>query len=151
MGRRGTANARLSGQVRGAVAEAVRHLAARAGIAVVTVPARGTSSGCPRCLGCSITAPPPDRAGWRGWKWAVCGRCGLSCDRDHAAAERIVARGLLGQAATATDGRSGAWSIATTVDGPVARARRPRPQPTWPRASVRRDRCPRPLLIARRW
>jgi hypothetical protein len=137
-GRRGTANARLSGQVRGTLAGAVRHLAAPAGIAVVTVPARGTSSGCPRCLGALHHAPAPDRASMRGWKWAVCSRCGLSCDRDHAAAERIVARGLLGQAATVTDRRSGAWRIPTTVDGPVARARRPRARPPRRTRSVRR-------------
>ena len=42
-------NARLSGQVRGTVVDAIHHLAAKAGIAVVTVPARGTSKYCPRC------------------------------------------------------------------------------------------------------
>jgi Putative transposase DNA-binding domain len=153
-GRRGTANARLSGQVRGSLVEAVRHLAARAGIAVATVPARGTSSGCPRCLGALHHAPAPDRAGRRGWRWAVCGRCGLSCDRDHAAAERIVARGLLGQAATVTDRRPGAWRIPTTVDGPVARARRPHARPRGRTRSVRRrQRAPaarsnRPTMTA---
>ncbi|MFD0592026.1 hypothetical protein ACFQZ4_05170 [Catellatospora coxensis] len=40
-------NARLSGQVRGQVAAAIVHLAAKAGLAVVTVPARGTSRYCP--------------------------------------------------------------------------------------------------------
>jgi hypothetical protein len=40
-------NARLSGQVRGSVAAAIRHLGAKAGIAVVGVPARGTSKFCP--------------------------------------------------------------------------------------------------------
>jgi hypothetical protein len=39
-------NARLSGQVRGLVVAAIRHLAAKAGIAVA---ARGTSKYCPRC------------------------------------------------------------------------------------------------------
>ena len=42
-------NARLSGQVRGVVVDAIRHLAAKAGLAVVNVPARGTSKHCPRC------------------------------------------------------------------------------------------------------
>ena len=37
------------GQVRGTVFAAVTHLAARDGTAVVTVPAAGTSTGCPRC------------------------------------------------------------------------------------------------------
>jgi hypothetical protein len=57
-GRR-TGNARLSGQVRGTVVAAVRHLAARAGIATVTVPARGTSKQCPRCGKPLHHAPAP--------------------------------------------------------------------------------------------
>jgi Putative transposase DNA-binding domain len=138
-GRRGAANARLSGQVRGTIVGAVRHLAAKAGVAVVTVPARGTSKGCPRCRGVLSHAPAPDRANQRGWKWAGCPRCGLSCDRDHAAAERIVARGLLAQPHTVTDRKTGARTIRTTVDGPVARARRPRRQT---RSVRRRQRRP---------
>jgi len=137
-GRRGAANARLSGQVRGTIAGAVRHLAAKAGVAVVTVPARGTSKGCPRCLGVLNHAPAPDRANQRGWKWAVCPRCGLSCDRDQAAAERIVARGLLAQHHTMADRKTGARTIRTTLDGPVARARRPRRQTRRRTRSVRR-------------
>jgi hypothetical protein len=93
-GRR-TGNARLSGQVRGRVVDAIRHLAARAGIATVTVPARGTSKLCPRCGKPLRHAPAPDRTGEHGWKWATCSGCGLASDRDYAAAERIVARGLL--------------------------------------------------------
>jgi hypothetical protein len=42
-------NAWLSGQIRGTVVAAVRHLAAKAGIATITVPARGTFKLCPRC------------------------------------------------------------------------------------------------------
>ena len=61
-------NARLSGQVRGTVAEAIRHLGAKAGIAVVTVPARGTSKRCPRCLNTLTHHPAPDRLTERGWK-----------------------------------------------------------------------------------
>ncbi|MEV1249449.1 zinc ribbon domain-containing protein [Nonomuraea sp. NPDC049750] len=78
----------------------MRHLAARHSIAVVTVPARGTSRYCPRCgQGTSVLmhCSAPDRVGERGWRWASCPACGLSCDRDWAAAERILARGLLGQ------------------------------------------------------
>jgi len=127
-GRRGSANARLSGQVRGVVVAAIRHLAAKAGIAMVTVPARGTSKYCPRCLGVVHHAPAPDRADQHGWKWSVCGGCGLSCDRDHAAAERIVSRGLLAQSHTLTDRKTGTRAIRVSVDGPVARARRPKLQ-----------------------
>ena len=121
-------NARLSGQVRGLVVAAIRHLAAKAGIAVVTVPARGTSKYCPRCG--TGTSPlkhvaAPDRPNRAGWKWARCS-CGLSADRDWAAAERIVARGLLGQSHTRTDRATGHRTITVVVEGNVSRARRPR-------------------------
>lgn len=142
-GRRGTANARLSGQVRGTIVDAVRHLAAKAGIAVVTVPARGTSRCCPRCLRVLRHAPAPDRRSQQGWRWSVCRHCTLSCDRDHAAAERIVARGLLAQAHTVTDRTSGTRSIRTAVDGPVARVRRRRNHSRCQRRAAR-PAAPRP-------
>ncbi|MEU9291595.1 zinc ribbon domain-containing protein, partial [Streptomyces sp. NPDC048275] len=119
-------NARLSGQVRGTVAEAIRHLGAKAGIAVVTVPARGTSKLCPGCLSTLTYHPAPDRLAERGWKWAHCTGCGLSMDRDHAAARRIVSRGLLAQAHTTTDRTTHARTIRTTIDGTVALVRRPK-------------------------
>ncbi|MDH6622705.1 hypothetical protein M2271_000492 [Streptomyces sp. LBL] len=119
-------NARLSGQVRGTVAEAMRHLAAKAGIAVVTVPARGTSRLCPGCLNTLTHHPAPDRLSERGWKWAHCTGCGLSMDRDHAAARRIVSRGLLAQTHTTTDRATGARTIRTTVDATVTLVRRPK-------------------------
>lgn len=119
-------NARLSGQVRGTVAEAIRHLGARAGITVVTVPARGTSARCPGCLGTLTHHPAPDRLGERGWKWANCAGCGLSMDRDHAAARRIVSRGLLAQSHTVTERATATRTIRTTVDGKVCGVRRPK-------------------------
>ncbi|MFD4652429.1 zinc ribbon domain-containing protein [Streptomyces sp. NPDC058441] len=119
-------NARLSGQVRGTVAEAIRHLGARVGIAVVTVPARGTSRLCPGCLNTLTHHPAPDRLAERGWKWAHCDRCGLSMDRDHAAARRIVSRGLLAQAHTTTDHATHTRTIRTTVDAAVTQVRRPK-------------------------
>jgi hypothetical protein len=122
-GRR-SGNARLSGQVRGSVVAAIRHLASRQGIATVTVPPRGTSKLCPRCGEALQHAPAPDRARERGWKWASCPSCGLAGDRDHAAAERIVARGLLAQAQVRTEPKTGQHTITTTVEGNVARARR---------------------------
>ncbi|MEQ4718481.1 transposase [Nonomuraea sp. B19D2] len=148
-GRRGRANARLSGQVRGQIVEAIRHLAAKHTIAVVTVPARGTSKYCPRCgSGTSLLqhCPAPDRLSERGWAWAYCPACGLSCDRDWAAAERIVARGLLGQNATRTHRATGARTIGKVVEGNVARVRRTR-KPTRAARRARRtgtDLHPRP-------
>ncbi|MET8001140.1 transposase [Nonomuraea glycinis] len=122
-------NAKLSGQVRGRVVDAIRHLAAKAKVAVVTVPARGTSAFCPRCgdgESALTHVLAPDRLTQRGWKWAYCPKCGLSCDRDRAAAERIVSRGLLGQTATFTDRKSGKRAIRAGVDGNVTRVRRPK-------------------------
>ncbi|MGW4959203.1 zinc ribbon domain-containing protein [Nonomuraea sp. NPDC004186] len=148
-GRRGRANARLSGQVRGQIVAAIRHLAAKHTIAVVTVPARGTSKYCPRCgNGSSVLrhCPAPDRLTEKGWTWAYCPACGLSCDRDWGAAERIASRGLLGQHATRTHRTTGARTIPTAVEGNVARARRPR-RPTRAARRARRtqtDLHPRP-------
>jgi hypothetical protein len=119
-------NARLSGQVRGTLTEAIRHLAAKTGIAVVTVPARGTSALCPGCLGALTHHPAPDRLGERGWKWAHCTGCGLSMDRDHAAARRIVSRGLLAQTHTVTDRTTNTRTIRTTIEGTVTMVRRPK-------------------------
>lgn len=119
-------NARLSGQVRGTVTDAIRHLAAKAGITVVTVPARGTSARCPQCVGPLGHHPAPDRLGERGWAWAHCPGCGLSLDRDHAAARRIVSRGLLGQAHTTTERATGIRTIRTPAEGTVTVVRRPK-------------------------
>lgn len=119
-------NSRLSAQVRGRVVDAIRHLAARAGLMVVTVPARGTSRLCPRCNRVLAHTPAPDRTEEKGWKWAICRNCGLAGDRDHTAAERIVARGLLAQTHLRTDPRTGNHAITTIVEGNVARARRPK-------------------------
>ncbi|MEU8147741.1 transposase [Nonomuraea sp. NPDC048901] len=141
-GRRGNANTRLSGQIRGQIVEAIRHLAAKHAIAVVTVPARGTSRYCPRCGdGTSVLkhCPAPDRLTDKGWRWAYCPACGLSCDRDRAAAERIVSRGLLGQNATRTHRSTGVRTIHAIVEGNVARARRTR-KPTRAARRARRTR-----------
>jgi hypothetical protein len=130
-------NARLSGQVRGTVVAAIQHLASRQGIATVAVPARGTSKLCPRCGQVLHHAPAPDRPRERGWKWAYCPSCGLAGDRDHAAAERIVARGLLTQTQVRTEPKTGQHTITTIVEGNVARARRPKRRT---RAARRADR-----------
>ncbi|MET9244986.1 zinc ribbon domain-containing protein [Nonomuraea sp. NPDC003709] len=151
-GRRGRANARLSGQVRGQVVAAIRHLAAKHAIAVVTVPARGTSKYCPRCGQGTSTlthCPAPDRRTERGWAWASCPACGLSCNRDWAAAERILARGLLGQQATRTDRATGVRTILAVVEGNLARARRPRKATRAARRARRTRTDLHPRLAAR--
>jgi len=79
------------------------------------------------------------RAHEDGWKWAVCPSCGLSGDRDHAASERIVSRGLLAQQHVRTDPKTGCHTTNKVVEGNVARARRPKRRT---RAARRADRAP---------
>ncbi|MFF3932443.1 zinc ribbon domain-containing protein [Streptomyces hirsutus] len=116
MGR--TLNTRLSQQIRGQIVERMRHLAAEVGIAVVTVPARGTSRNCPRCLVPLRHRKAPDRPTVSGWKWALCLNpdCGWQGDRDMGAWQRIAARGLTHQTKTVTDRASGAMVIRSVVD-----------------------------------
>jgi IS605 OrfB family transposase len=81
MGR--TLNTRLSQTVRGKITDRMRHLAAEHGIAVVAVPARGTSKNCPRCLSPLRHCKAPDKPHQSGWKWAWCPGCGWQGDRDR--------------------------------------------------------------------
>ncbi|WP_351237313.1 zinc ribbon domain-containing protein [Streptomyces sp. NPDC002133] len=116
MGR--THNTRMSQQVRGQIADRMRHLAAEAGIAVVTVPARNTSKLCPQCLTPLRHRKAPDRPTTPGWKWAICPDrdCGWQGDRDHGAWRRIAARGLTHQTRTVVDKTSGTMMIRSVVD-----------------------------------
>ncbi|WP_369259201.1 zinc ribbon domain-containing protein [Streptomyces sp. R35] len=114
MGR--TLNTRLSQQIRGQIVDRMRHLAAEAGIAVVTVPARNTSRHCPQCLVPLRHRKAPDRPTTPGWKWALCGSCGRQGDRDQGAWRRIAARGLTHQTKTVTDRTSGTMTIRTVTD-----------------------------------
>jgi hypothetical protein len=114
MGR--TSNTRLSQTVRGRIADRIRHIAAEPGIAVVTVPARGTSKHCPQCLTPLRHCKAPDRPGTRGWTWAICPACGYQCDRDMGAWKRIAARGLAHQARTSRDPTSKIMAVRTIAD-----------------------------------
>ncbi|MGW0824617.1 zinc ribbon domain-containing protein [Streptomyces sp. NPDC002845] len=159
MGR--TTNTRLSQTVRGQIADRIRHLAAEAGIAVVTVPPRNTSRHCPRCLTPLRHRKAPDRPTAPGWKWAICPDrtgCGWQGDRDHGAWQRIAARGLAHQARTVTDRATGQMVIRTVVDTletnavitPTAETRRADRSKTGPtrrnttRPAPRRRRAPSP-------
>lgn len=126
MGR--TMNVRLSQAVRGMIVERMRHLAAEQGIAVVTVPARGTSRNCPRCLAPLRHCKAPDRPTAPGWKWALCPGCGWQGDRDQGAWQRIAARGLTHQAKTVTDRETGAMSVRAVDDDLEAAAVAAAPQ-----------------------
>ncbi|HEX6450250.1 MAG TPA: zinc ribbon domain-containing protein [Trebonia sp.] len=105
-----TMNTRISQSVRGKIVDRVRHLAAKEGIAVVTVPPRGTSKHCPRCLAILRHSKAPDRPG-PGWKWASCPSCGWQGDRDQGAWMRIAARGLTHQQKTAVDRETGTMRV----------------------------------------
>ncbi len=120
MGR--TLNARLSQTVRGQIVDRLRHIAAEHGIAVVTVPARGTSRNCPSCLAPLRHCKAPDQPTVPGWKWARCPGCGWQGDRDHGAWQRIAARGLTHQARTAVSRDTGAMSVRAVDAGLEARA-----------------------------
>jgi hypothetical protein len=117
-----TMNVRLSQAVRGQVIEHLRHIASEHGIAVVTVPAHGTSKSCPRCLAPLRHCKAPDKPGTPGWKWARCPGCGWQGDRDQGAWQRIAARGLTHQPKTATDRGSDTMAIRAIDDQLEARA-----------------------------
>jgi hypothetical protein len=115
-------NTRLSQAVRGQITGRLRHIAAEHGIAVVTVPARGTSKNCPRCLAPLRHCKSPDRPTAPGWKWARCPGCGWQGDRDQGAWMRIAARGLAHQAKTAVSRDTGTMAIRAVHDELEARA-----------------------------
>jgi IS605 OrfB family transposase len=150
-------NTRLSQTVRGKIATWIRHLAAETGIAVVTVPARGTSRQCPRCLAPLRHTTAPDKPAQQGWKWALCPSplCGWQGDRDQGAWRRIAARGLTHQHTTITDHNSRTMTIAAINDDRetaavvIAEPARPRPQAdparrNSSRPAPRRRRAPSP-------
>ena len=145
MGR--TLNTRLSQTVRGQITDRLRHLAAEHGIAVVTVPARGTSKNCPRCLAPLRHCKAPDQPTAPGWKWARCPGCGWQGDRDHGAWQRIAARGLTHQAqAPPSTAAPAPWPSAPSTTGskpgpsspptlPGGTGPRPAPRPEKPHAA----------------
>jgi hypothetical protein len=160
MGR--TLSTRLSQTVRGQVTERLRHIAAEHGIAVVTVPPRGTSKNCPRCLAPLRHCKAPDRPAAPGWKWARCPGCGWQGDRDHGAWQRIAARGLTHQAKTTTSRDNGAMAVLAVDDdletravvAPYASGRDrskagPTPRRTASRRAPRRRTAPSPPRSAR--
>jgi hypothetical protein len=94
---------RMSAQVRGILIDELARACAKAGLWLLVVPARGTSSFCARCGSPirHIKAPNDRRA---GWSWGMC--TGPGCpnqgDRDHLAAGHIGGRtitllGMLGR------------------------------------------------------
>ncbi len=156
MGR--TQNTRMSQMVRGQIADRMRHPAAEAGIAVVTVPPASTSKHCPHCLTPLRHRKAPDKPTISGWKWAICPSCQWQGDRDQGAWRRIAARGLTHQTKTVMDKTSGTMVIRKVVDKMEAKAvitatpktsrtDRPKTGPTRPRTNrltPRRREVPSP-------
>jgi IS605 OrfB family transposase len=115
-------NTRLSQTVRGQVTERLRHITAEHGIAVVTVPPRGTSRCCPHCLAPLTHCKAPSQPTVPGWKWAMCPACGWQGDRDTGAWQRVASRGLTHQAKTTTNPGSTVTVIRAIDDDLEARA-----------------------------
>ena len=135
-------NTRLSQTVRGQIVSWTRHMAAEAGIAVVTVPARDTSRRCPRCLVPLRHSAAPDRPREQGWKWAICPGCSWQGDRDQGAWQRIAARGLTHQRTTIT-GHNSAAMLITDIDDELEATAIVGPRPPGPQAR-RTSSCPAP-------
>jgi hypothetical protein len=155
MGR--TLNTRLSQTVRGQIVARLRHIAAEHGIAVVTVPPRGTSKNCPRCLTPLRHCKSPGQPTTPGWKWARCPGCGWQGDRDTGAWQRIAARGLAHQNKTAVSRDNGTMAVRAVDNALEARAvvlpyasgrdrskTGPTPRRNAPRRAPRRRTAPSP-------
>ncbi len=111
-------NSRCANAVRSELVSAAAHLGERAGLAVVSVPAPGTSANCPRCLSpLRHVKAPNDHT--PGHKWALCSTCSLSADRDHAASQRVASRGLAAQNSVFQNRSSGRLECRKAVDVPI--------------------------------
>ena len=161
MGR--THSTRLSQTVRGQITARLRHIAAEHGIAVVTIPPRGTSKNCPRCLTSLRHCKSPGQPATPGWKWARCPGCGWQGDRDTGAWQRIAARGLAHQNKTAISRDNATMTVRAVDDALQARAvvlpyasgrdrskTGPTPRGNAPRRAPRRRTAPSPPQSAPR-
>jgi IS605 OrfB family transposase len=126
-------NRRVSGAVRGLIAKGIIEKAQLAGIRVIAVNARGTSSRCPGCGGPAHHTAAPDRTSF-GYRWLRCQSCDTSLDRDHASAIVIGGRGLA----------PGAKSVARVASPPSPRPAHGTLPARGPRARIRRQQLARP-------
>ncbi len=127
-------NVRCSNQVKAMIVGCLRFMAARDGLVVMTVPARGTSKFCSRCQA-KLTSRAAPNSKKPGHSWKTCPQCGCSADRDHAAAERILVRGLAGQHSAFLD-RARNWRISVVHDISIAA-----PDPAETKAAAEADRA----------
>ncbi|MBV6757080.1 zinc ribbon domain-containing protein [Rhodococcus opacus] len=118
-------NNRAAQSARRKAVDALSHTAAGVGIAVVAVPARGSSAQCPGCN------EPLARPG--GYHTAWCPGCQVGGNRDHVAGVNLAKRALLGKG-TATRRRGRLPAIQVAEHAPVRKARdKTSPTPSRPR------------------
>jgi hypothetical protein len=118
-------NNRAAQSARRKAVDALAHTAAGVGVAVVSVPARGTSALCP---GCNDKLSRPG-----GYHRAWCARCKVGGNRDHVAAVNLAKRALLGRR-TAIRKRGQHPQIRVTEHAPVRQCRdKKSPTPSRPR------------------
>jgi hypothetical protein len=125
-------NNRVAQSARRKAVHATTHLAARAGLEVIEVPARGTSAHCPGC-DAELTRPG-------GYHRARCRPCGLHGNRDQVASVNIAKRAITGQDGLTADRKTGRKRIKKAVHAPVKRVRRPKNAPTPKRTCHKRVR-----------
>ncbi|TQC48117.1 transposase [Rhodococcus sp. WS4] len=107
-------NNRAAQSARRQAVTALAHTAAAAGIAVVSVPARGSSALCPGC------DEPLSRPG--GYHSAWCPRCQVGGNRDHMAGVNLAKRALLG-GSKVTRRRGQMPAVRVAEHAPVRRCR----------------------------
>ncbi|UOT05802.1 zinc ribbon domain-containing protein [Rhodococcus opacus] len=107
-------NNRAAQSARRQAVAALAHTAAEVGIAVVSVPARGSSAQCPSC------DEPLARPGGYHTAWCAC--CRVGGNRDHIAGVNLAKRALLGRN-KATRRRGQMPAIRVAEHAPVRRCR----------------------------
>ncbi len=118
-------NNRAAQSARRKAVAALAHTAAGVGVAVVSVPARGSSALCPGC------DAPLVRPG--GYHTAWCPRCRVGGNRDHVAGVNLAKRALLGRNKVARR-RGQLPTIRVAEHAPVRKSRdKTSPTPSRPR------------------
>ncbi|QSE82340.1 zinc ribbon domain-containing protein [Rhodococcus koreensis] len=132
-------NNRAAQSARRKAVTALAHTAAGVGIAVVSVPARGSSARCPGC------DEPLARPG--GYHTAWCPRCRVGGNRDHVAGVNLAKRALLGRSKVAH--RRGQLPAIRVAEHAPVRKSRDKTSPTPSRPRHRRVRRSLPTTTPR--
>jgi len=132
-------NNRAAQSARRQATAALAHTAAGVGIAVVSVPARGSSAWCPGC------DQPLARPG--GYHTAWCSRCRVGGNRDHVAGVNLAKRALLGK--NKVTRRRGQLPAVRVAEHAPVRQCRDKHAPTPSRPRHRRVRRSRPTVTPR--